>query len=310
MNSTPSHGAAAPAKLRKSRTYALLDSYSPQGGPAKLLKSRSTSALHDSYSPQGALAKPRKSRAAALADSVLVFAGAPANALRRASKRVGVGSKTQDEDAAAERAETQQLEEAKKSQSKKLQSLYRKPSRLQLMDKDDIGGNCEVGMVRLVYSKIRSLRETKDYENVHKRNSWKDLVGDLRHGIRVCLKAQAFIEVLSDAARAGKEPSSPAWCIDVEKQRVWMELLGSLGEATPKGSTADKELENFKAMIMASRISEADEQDTSAQDGTETSTACTVAAPTLLTSSLRPGQAATMLPPLNFSSRQDSAKTL
>jgi hypothetical protein len=172
-----------------------------------------------------------------------------------------------------ENDEAQPEMDSGKEQSKRIQKLYKQPSQLSLpiwhdsaptamQESNYTADTCEVGMVRLVYSKIRSLRESKDYDNVYKRNSWKDLVGDLRHSIRVCLKVQGFINMLLESSENRKD--SPSWAANasLEKQRVWMELLKYLGDSKSSegrslgGKLAAKELENYRAMIKASAVAD------------------------------------------------------
>lgn len=211
-----------------------------------------------------------------LAGGVLV--GNPGNALRRAVKRLRKTDQmveTIDEEAVAE---VNILKHQASTDKKRLHELYNRPSQLRIHQvtsqhhasargtpSSHCLGDTDVGMVRLAYQKIRSLREEKDYENTYKRNSWKDLVGDLRHGIRVCIKAQAFINILVEAS--GKKQDcciSQDWCVNpsIEKQRVWTELLSFIGKPSLKSqannSSAlefDQELAKYRAMIMSSNPS-------------------------------------------------------
>jgi hypothetical protein len=158
-----------------------------------------------------------------------------------------------------------QLQMESKSRKKRLHELYNKPSHLCIpqmhVASHQCPGETDVGMVRLAYRKIRSLREAKDYENVHKRNSWKDLVGDLRHGIRVCMKAQGFVNILMESSKRKREPISLSWCANasLENQRMWMDLLSFVKKPSVKSQAGifsklelDPELANYKAMIMSS----------------------------------------------------------
>lgn len=211
-----------------------------------------------------------------------VLAGSPGNALRRAVKRLG--NKRQKTDQMIERideeavAEVNILKQQANADKKRLHELYNRPSQLRIHQVTSqhhasaLGtpsshylGDTDVGMVRLAYQKIRSLREEKDYENTYKRNSWKDLVGDLRHGIRVCIKAQAFINILAEASGKNQDCCiNQDWCVNpsIEKQRVWTELLSFMGKPSLKSqannSSAlefDQELAKYRAMIMSSNPS-------------------------------------------------------
>jgi len=133
-----------------------------------------------------------------------------------------------------------------KERSKRLQKRYSEPSQLRMhaqVHGSETDDRYEVGMVRLVYSTMRKIRESKDYDHVYKRNSWTDLAGDMRHSIRVCLKAQTFIRLLADGA---DEPPSPAWkeAPSVQKQRMWVELLRYVSEKTPNCGKAAAQLED------------------------------------------------------------------
>jgi len=238
----------------------------------KFFKSRTSASLADAEQeseksgPKPKFCKSKTS--SSLAGGIL--AGAPGNALRRAFKRLnGKKSQTADLGSLDEEYDEEQAEiDSLKEQSKRIKKLYTQPSQLSLpvwhdsapteMHESDFAPDtCEVGMVRLVYSKVRSLRESKDYDNVYKRNSWKDLVGDLRHGIRVCLKVQGFINLLLESSEKRKD--SPCWAANpsLEKQRVWMELLNYIGDSeTAEGKIPAKELENYRAMIKASAMAD------------------------------------------------------
>merc|ERR1719329_44588 len=221
-------------------------------------------------------AKARKFRrsgsVSSLAQAGSALAGAPSHALRRAVKRFGRKSnkvkemnatETEDEMVTRLREEAKEDEMGAVVQKKRLQEIYCKRSKLCLRQiaHQDIGDS-DAGMVRMVYSKVRSLREKKDYDNVYKRNSWKDLVGDLRHVIRVCLKAQGFINIMLESSINNQPPSpSMTWCVNysLQKQKMWMEMLSFINKPSMKSQVedlskleADAQLAEYKAMITSS----------------------------------------------------------
>lgn len=280
--------------MQRRNSLPSLRQLSPQGSPSAANMSRRSStpslraaaaqSFDSAVEPkkQGAQEskKLRKSSTlSSLAGSVL--AGSPGNALRRAVKRLGnKGRKTDkvieriDEEGEAE-VDVNILKQQAKADKKRLQELYNRPSQLrihQVHSQHDAPalvnpsshclGDTDVGMVRLAYKKIRSLREEKDYENTYKRNSWKDLVGDLRHGIRVCMKAQAFINILVEATDKKQECCvDQDWCVNpsIEKQRMWTELLSFVekpslkSQANNSSAEFDQELAKYRAMIMSSK---------------------------------------------------------
>lgn len=58
----------------------------------------------------------------------------------------------------------------------------------------------EVGMVKLVYQKARSIRQARSGSQEAKRPALKEVVQDICHAYRVCMKAKHFLDLALDGA--------------------------------------------------------------------------------------------------------------
>jgi len=98
-----------------------------------------------------------------------------------------------------------ELPEQRKKLQKKFQTrshlcirmLPKKRSSRQDFEQSD---TCEVGMVRLMYQKMRSIRKAKVCSDEPKRNRFSKLVHDVLHSIRVCSRARLFVDLAVDSA--------------------------------------------------------------------------------------------------------------
>jgi len=101
------------------------------------------------------------------------------------------------------------------------------------------GVSSEVGMMKLVYQKARSIRESRRASQDVTRPSVKELVKDLHASYRICVKAKDFIDLALEGVLK-QDPVTPSTA--KETVAVWSTLLSGLDSSPNNKSMRSKGL--------------------------------------------------------------------
>jgi hypothetical protein len=107
-----------------------------------------------------------------------------------------------------------------------------------------VAAETDTGVVRMVYHKVRDIRQSRDLDCGRRRNSFQELGEDFHHGVRVCGKARDFLDLAIEGVykKVGDAGDEQPFKVNqsVARDSAWNELLDFVNTATVKSCAGNE----------------------------------------------------------------------